>query len=100
VVVTCGDGRKVEGLKAACNSGEAEAREMAKLVRGHYKAGIGVGISGAPEEGELKGDNAWVAIDDGKTVRAIKRNYPPHVRLAKQRAAYAALFELRSLLAP
>jgi nicotinamide-nucleotide amidase len=99
IVLTCGEGRAQEGLRVACGSGEEEAREMAAAARARQKADIGLGVSGAPEEGERGGDNAWVAIDDGRTVRTILRNYPHYVRLAKQRASYAALFELRDLLA-
>jgi nicotinamide-nucleotide amidase len=99
IVVTCGEGRRLEGLQAACESGEAEALEMASAARRRLKADIGIGISGTPEDGERKGDNAWIAIDDGRVARAIMRNFPHYVRLAKQRAAYAALFELRGRLA-
>ncbi|MEW6142370.1 MAG: CinA family nicotinamide mononucleotide deamidase-related protein [Chloroflexota bacterium] len=74
------------------------ADEMAAAVRKKLSADIGVGIAGTAECGESHADNVYIAIDRGTSRRSFVRNYPSYLRLAKQRAVYAALFELRRFL--
>jgi nicotinamide-nucleotide amidase len=102
IVVNSDEARAAFGVKPpdSCmvESGAASAEEMARVVRSLLKADIGVAIAGAAECGDKHADNVYIAIDDGTRRRSLARNYPSYLRLAKQRAAYAALFELKKFL--
>ena len=82
--------------EADVGSGVAEC--MAAVVRQKLGADVGAAITGTAECGDKNADNVYMAIDNGKSRRSMVRNYPSYLRLAKQRAAYAALFELRRFL--
>lgn len=91
----------VAASPASCQSevGSNVAEEMAMAVRQKLSADIGVGVAGTVVEyGDKHADNVYIAIDGGASRRSFVRNYPSYLRLAKQRAVYAALFELRRFL--
>jgi nicotinamide-nucleotide amidase len=78
------------------------AQAMAEAARLHLEADIGIGITGVAGPDEMEGKPAgtvYIGIDDGKNRRAIKGNYPGDRARVKRRAATAALFELRKMLA-
>jgi nicotinamide-nucleotide amidase len=80
------------------DSGAVTAEEMAATARKKLSASIGIGIAGSAAGGDQHADNVYIAIDNGTSQRSLMRNYPRYLRLAKQRAVYAALFELRRFL--
>ncbi len=72
--------------------------EAAKMLLG---ADIGVGITGVAEVEEMKAKSVgivYIGIDDGKSRRVIKGNYPGGRTRIKRRATTVALFELRKTL--
>ena len=78
------------------------AQAMAEAARLYLKADIGVGITGvdSPDKVESRPFGlVYIAINDGKSTRAIKGNYPGDKVRIKRRATTAALFELRKMLA-
>lgn len=77
------------------------AEKMSTSARETLKAAIGVGITGVAGPDVIEGKpigTIFIGIDDGKTRRSFSRNYPGHRLQVKQRAAVAALCELRKLL--
>jgi len=103
IVVNSDAARSAFGVAVSPASCQAEggsnlADEMAAVVRLKLSADIGVGIAGAVECGDRHADNVYISIDNGQSRRSFVRNYPSYLRLAKQRAVYAALFELRRFL--
>lgn len=78
------------------------AQAMATAARQSLKADIGVSITGVagpkPAEGKPVG-LIFIGLDDGKKVRSVQGNYPPHARIQIKRwATVAALFEVRKNL--
>jgi len=103
IVVNSDAARSAFGVVVSPVSCQAEvgsnvAEEMAAVVRQKLSADVGVGIAGTVECGDRHADNVYIAIDSGTSRRSFVRNYPSYLRLAKQRAVYAALFELRRFL--
>jgi len=103
IVVNSDAARSAFGVAVSPASCQAEggsnlAEEMAAVVRLKLSADIGVGIAGAVQCGDRHADNVYISIDNGESRRSFVRNYPSYLRLAKQRAVYAALFELRRFL--
>ncbi|RPJ62810.1 MAG: CinA family nicotinamide mononucleotide deamidase-related protein [Dehalococcoidia bacterium] len=76
------------------------AAEMASSVRGKYNTSIGVGLTGILENNDPAGKigTIIIGIDDGKHVNTHKRIFPGTRMQIKQRAAIAALFELRIIM--
>jgi nicotinamide-nucleotide amidase len=76
------------------------AREMAAAVRKMYSTSVGVGLIGVTEAGELDGNigTTIVGIDTGEQVHSIVMALPGTHLQIKQRAAIAALFELRKIM--
>ncbi len=76
------------------------AKEMASAVRRQYGTSVGVGLIGIMEtdEPEYKMGTIMIGIDEGKHSYAFKRIYPGTRLQIKQRAAVAALFELRKIM--
>jgi len=76
------------------------AQAMAAAARTKLDADVGVGITELAEETEAKSAGmVYIGIDDGKSQRVIKGNYPGDRARVKRRATTAALFELRKTLA-
>jgi nicotinamide-nucleotide amidase len=90
------------GVISDCGASSAEAAQaMARAVRLHLGADIGVGIAGVDEPGEGEGrpiSTIYIGIDDGKNKEAITARYPGDRAWAKRRAVATALFELRKIL--
>jgi len=77
------------------------AQAMAEAAKMFLGADVGVGITGVAgaEETEAKSVGlVYIGIDDGKSRRVIKGNYPGGKTRVKRRATTAALFELRKTL--
>ena len=76
------------------------AREMAAAVRRLHETSVGVGLVGVMESDEQghKMGTIMIGIDDGAHNYAFSRNYPGTRMQIKQRAAIAALFELRKIM--
>lgn len=76
------------------------ASEMASAVRRAYSTSAGVGLISVTEAGQsdAKIGTTIVAIDTGKQVHSIARALPGTHLQIKQRAAIAALFELRKIM--
>jgi len=76
------------------------AREMAAAVRRLHETSVGVGLVGVMESNEQghKMGTIMIGIDDGAHNYAFSRNYPGTRMQIKQRAAIAALFELRKIM--
>lgn len=91
-------GVSILGPSCQAEAGSSTAEEMAAVVRKKLSSDIGVGISGSAGCVGSHADNVYIAIDGGASRRSFVRNYPRYLRLAKQRAVYAALFELRRFL--
>ena len=76
------------------------AREMAAAVRRLHETSVGVGLVGVMEsdgQGHKMGA-IMIGIDDGTHNYAFSKNYPGTRMQIKQRAAIAALFELRKIM--
>ena len=77
------------------------AQAMAEVARMHLGADVGVSVTGVAEAEETEAKSAgmvYIGIDDGKSRRVIKGNYPGDRARVKRRATTAALFELRKTL--
>jgi nicotinamide-nucleotide amidase len=75
-------------------------REMATSVRRKYDTSVGVGLAGVVENDDPshKLGTILIGIDDGKQNYTFQRVYPGTRLQIKQRAAIAALFELRKIM--
>jgi len=75
-------------------------REMATAVRREFDTSVGVGLAGIIENGDAvhKLGTILIGIDDGNKTYAFQRTYPGTRLQIKQRAAIAALFELRKIM--
>jgi len=75
-------------------------REMATSIRREFDTSVGVGLAGVIENGDAarKLGTILIGIDDGKKTFAFQRTYPGTRLQIKQRAAIAALFELRKIM--
>jgi nicotinamide-nucleotide amidase len=76
------------------------AREMATAVRRLHETSVGVGLVGVMESDEQgqKMGTIMIGIDNGAHNYAFSKNYPGTRMQIKQRAAIAALFELRKIM--
>ena len=77
------------------------AQSMAEVARLYLGADIGVSIAGiaSPEEtGTKPVGRVYISINDGKSRRVTRGNYPGDRLRAKRFATTAALFELRKML--
>ncbi len=77
------------------------AQAMAETARLCLGADIGIGVTGVAGPNEIEGKPAgvvYIGVDDGKSKRVIKGNYPGDRARVKRRATTAALFELRKML--
>ncbi len=72
---------------------------MAEAARIRLGADVGVSIAGAEEMEAKSVGIVYIGIDDGKSQRVIKGNYPGGRARVKRQATTAALFELRKTLA-
>ena len=104
-LVTCSNESRIAcGIDArvitehGANSPEV-AQAMAGAARVFLDADVGVSITGADETKTSSAGTVYIGIDDGRSQRAIKGNYPGSRAQVKRRAATAALFELRKALA-
>ncbi len=75
-------------------------REMASSVRRKYDTSVGVGLAGVIDNDDTsrKLGTILIGIDDGKQNHIFTRNFPGTRLQIKQRAAIAALFELRKIM--
>ena len=75
-------------------------REMPTSIRREFDTSVGVGLAGVIENGDAarKLGTILIGIDDGKKTFAFQRTYPGTRLQIKQRAAIAALFELRKIM--
>ena len=75
-------------------------REMATAVRRKFDTSVGVGLTGVVDNNDPshKLGTILIGIDDGKRNYAFQRIYPGTRLQIKQRAAIAALFELRKIM--
>jgi len=90
---------KIISEYGAISPGAAQA--MAESARMLLGADIGVGIAGVAGAEKMEAKSAgmvYIGIDDGKSRRVIKGNYPGSKTQLKRRATTAALFELRKTL--
>ncbi len=77
--------------------GAQVAEAMAQAARKNLKADIGIGIAGSTNQTENPGD-IFIALDSNKFKQTITHiSFGNRLRI-KQRAVYAALFELRKML--
>ena len=74
------------------------AQAMAEAVKVLLGADVGVSITGMEETEARTAGILYIGIDDGKSRRVIKGNYPGSRTRVKRRATTAALFELRKTL--
>lgn len=77
------------------------AQAMAETARLCLGADIGIGVTGVAGPNEIEGKPAgvvYIGVDDGKSKRVIKGNYPGDRARVKRRATTEALFELRKML--
>ena len=77
------------------------AQAMAETARLCLGADVGIGVTGVAGPNEIEGKPAgvvYIGVDDGKSKRVIKGNYPGDRARVKRRATTAALFELRKML--
>ncbi len=76
------------------------AMEMAAAVRRLHNTSVGVGLVGIlePDGQGHKIGTIMIGIDNGAQNYAFSRNYPGTRMQIKQRAAIAALFELRKIM--
>jgi len=74
--------------------------EMATSVRREFNTSVGVGLAGVIENGDAvhKLGTILIGIDDGNKTYTFQRTYPGTRLQIKQRAAIAALFELRKIM--
>ena len=76
------------------------ATQMAAAIRRQHGTSVGVGLIGVIESDETanKLGTIIIGINDGKQKYAFTRTYPGTRLQIKQRAAVAALFELRKIM--
>jgi len=74
------------------------AQAMAEAAKMLLGADVGVSITGIEETETKSVSMVYIGIDDGKSKRVIKGNYPGSKTQVKRRATTAALFELRKTL--
>jgi len=91
------------GLISSHGAVSAEvARAMAEAARLRLGADIGVSITGVAGPDELEGKPvglAYIGIDDGKSSKLVKGNYPGDRFRVKRQTTTTALFELSKMLA-
>ncbi|MFC1993439.1 competence/damage-inducible protein A [Chloroflexota bacterium] len=78
------------------------AQAMAEAARSRLAADVGIGITGVAGPDKLEDKPAgvvYIAVSDGKNVRASKGHYPGDRARVRRRAVTAALFELIKMLA-
>ncbi|MBA7698566.1 putative competence-damage inducible protein [subsurface metagenome] len=78
------------------------AQAMAEAAKMRLGADVGVSVTGVAEAEEMEAESTgmvYIGIDNGKSRRVIKGNYPGSRTQVKRRATTAALFELRKTLA-
>ncbi len=74
--------------------------EMAASVRRQFKTSVGIGLAAVIETDDdtRKLGTVLIGIDDGNQIHVFERSYPGTRLQIKQRAAIAALFELRKIM--
>jgi len=78
------------------------AQAMAGAARLSFGADIGISTSGVAGPNEIEGKpvgTVYIGVDDGRSQRVVKGNYPGDRIRLKRRTTTAALFELRKTLA-
>ena len=78
------------------------AQAMARAARLSFGADIGISTSGVAGPNEIEGKPVgmvYIGVDNGRSQRAVKGNYPGDRIRLKRRTTTAALFELRKTLA-
>ncbi len=94
--IACGVDARIISEYGAISPEAAQAMaEAAKVLLG---ADIGISITGLEGKGARSAGIVYIGIDDGKSKRVIKANYPGSRPQLKRRATTAALFELRKIL--
>ena len=75
-------------------------REMATSVRRKFNTSVGVGLAGVvdTDDPSYRLGTIMIGIDDGKQNYTFQRTFPGTRLQIKQRAAIAALFELRKIM--
>ena len=71
---------------------------MAEAIKVLLGADIGVSVDGAEKVKAKPASIVYIGIDDSRSKRVIKGNYPGSRAQVKRRATTAALFELRKTL--
>jgi nicotinamide mononucleotide (NMN) deamidase PncC len=89
-------GGLVLATKAA--TGEASATEMAQTSRRHFKADIGISISGRRPAGARLKRNAFIAVASVKNTAAVATGYPGNPQLIARRTINHALIYLRDFI--
>jgi len=102
LIACCNEAKVAFGLdphsiKRYGNESSQIAQAMAEVVRKNLHADIGLGIAGTMNPCEKAG-NIFIGLNSDKFKRTITRNFPGNRLRIKQRAVYAALFELRKIL--
>ena len=99
VKIAYGVDAKIISEYGAISSEVAQAMAEAAKMRLGPDVGVGVtGVAGAEEMEAKSVGMVYIGIDDGKSRRVVKGNYPGSRAQAKRRATTAALFELRKTL--
>ena len=78
------------------------AQAMARAARLSFGADIGISTSGVAGPNEIEGKPVgmvYIGVDNGRSQRVVKGNYPGDRIRLKRRTTTAALFELRKTLA-
>ena len=78
------------------------AQAMAGAARLSFGADIGISTSGVAGPNEIEGKpvgTVYIGVDNGRSQRVVKGNYPGDRIRLKRRTTTAALFELRKTLA-
>ena len=99
LIVCCNEAKTAFGIDTSIMEGSDRensqmAQAMAEVARKNLHADIGIGIAGNINPCEEAG-NIFIGLDSDKFKRTIPYNFLGNRLRMKQRAVYAALFELR-----
>jgi len=102
LIACCDEAKKTFGIDSRIiesfgNESSQVAEAMAEVARKNLKADIGMSIAGNMNLGKKTG-NIFIGLNSGKFKRTITRDLLGNRLRVKQRAVYAALFELRKML--
>ena len=102
LLACCDEAKMACGVDAAIMDGYGKesiqvAEAMAETARRNFKADIGIGVGGNINSDDNSGE-AYIGLSSGESKQTFTHRHRGNRSRMKQRAVYAALFDLRKML--